>query len=302
MKLNSFFYTLQQGLTNIWRNKMFSLASVGTMAACIFVFGVFYSIVANTQSIVREAEEGVAVTVFFEEDATQEQIDEIGEEISKRAEVSSYEFVSADEAWEYMKEVYFEGNEELAEGYEDENPLANDANYQIYLNDVSMQESLVEFLEGLDGVREVNKSEVAANTLTDLNNLIAYVSIAIIAILLAVSIFLISNTVTVGISVRKEEIGIMKLIGATDAFVRAPFLIEGVLIGLVGSIIPLIILGIMYKAIIGYISDRFYFLSDIMNFLPSSTVFSVLVPVSIILGVGIGFVGSRITIMRHLKV
>ena len=272
------------------------------MAACIFVFGIFYSIVVNTQAIVKEAEEGVAVTVFFESDATQEQIDEIGDEISKRAEVASYEYISAEEAWDYMKDVYFEGNEELAEGYEDQNPLANDANYQIYLNDVSMQQSLVDYLEGLDGVREVNKSEVAANTLTDLNSLIAYVSIAIIAILLAVSIFLISNTVTVGISVRKEEIGIMKLIGATDMFVRAPFLIEGVLIGLVGSLIPLFILVLMYNRIIAYIGDRFYFLSDILNFLPASTVFRILVPVSIILGVGIGFVGSRLTIKRHLRV
>jgi cell division transport system permease protein len=216
--------------------------------------------------------------------------------------VASYEFVSAEQAWEDFKEIYFEGKEDLADGYAEDNPLANDANYQIYLNDVSMQQSLVDYLETLDGVREVNQSEVAANTLTDFNSLIGYISVAIIIILLAVSIFLISNTVTVGISVRREEIGIMKLIGATDYFVRAPFLIEGIMIGLIGSVVPLIILFFLYKRIVVYITERFYFLSDMMNFLPVQTVFRVLIPVSIILGVGIGYVGSRLTIHKHLKV
>ncbi len=302
MNINTFIYMIRQGIKNIWRNKMFSLASVATMAACIFLFGLFYAIVVNVHSMVREAEEGVAITVFFEEDIDAEQIEAIEEAIKGRAEVARYEYVSAEEAWEDFKETYFEGNEELAEGYEDDNPLADDANFQIYLSDVSMQDSLVEYLEGLDGVRQVNQSEMAAHTLTDFNSLIAYVSVAIIVILLAVSIFLISNTVTVGIAVRKEEIGIMKLIGATDFFVRAPFLFEGILIGVIGSIIPLFILFFMYKRIVAYITGKFFFLSDIMDFLPIHSVFNVLVPVAVLLGVGIGFLGSRFTIHKHLKV
>ncbi|SDB30838.1 permease-like cell division protein FtsX [Eubacterium oxidoreducens] len=302
MKISTVLYSLKQGTKNIWRNKMFSLASVATMAACIFLFGIFYSIVVNMQSIVQKAEEGVAVTVFFEEGITDDQIAAIEEAIKSRAEVEKYEYVSAEQAWEDFKETYFEGKEELAEGYEEDNPLANDANFQIYLNDVSMQDSLVTYLESLDGVREVNQSEMAAHTLTDFNSLIAYISIAIIIILLAVSIFLISNTVTVGIAVRKEEIGIMKLIGATDFFVRAPFLFEGILIGIVGSIIPLVILFFLYKRVVAYIIGKFNFLSGIMDFLPAHSVFAVLVPVGLILGIGIGFVGSRLTIHKHLRV
>ncbi|MCI8992139.1 MAG: ABC transporter permease [Eubacterium sp.] len=302
MQLSTLLYTMHQGLKNIWRNKMFSLASVATMAACIFLIGICYSLIVNLQHIIKEAEEGVAVTVFFEEGTTQTQIDNIGSEIAKRAEVASYEFVSADQAWEDFKKIYFEGNEELAAGYEENNPLAKDANYQIYLNDVSMQQALVDYLMTLDGVREINKSELAANTLTDFNSLIGYISVGIIIILLAVSIFLISNTVTVGISVRREEIAIMKLIGATDYFVRLPFLIEGILIGFVGSVIPLIVLFFLYKRVVTYIAAKFYFLNDIMNFLPVHQVFRVLVPVGIVLGVGIGFIGSRLTIHKHLKV
>lgn len=301
-RISTFTYTLKQGVVNIGKNKMFSLASVATMAACIFLFGIFYSIVVNFQNIVKEAEEGVAVTVFFEKGIEQERIVEIGEEIRLRAEVSSVEFVSAEQAWNDYKEKYFEGKEELSEGFSQDNPLANSANYQIYLSDVSMQGALVSYLEALEGVRQVNKSDMVANTLSDFNKLLGYVSAGIILILLMVAIFLISNTITVGIGVRREEIAIMKLIGATDYFVRAPFIVEGILIGLIGSVLPLTILYLMYGRVIGYIMERFIFLNNMLKFLPAETVFRTLTPVALLLGVGIGFVGSRMTLRKHLAV
>ena len=152
MRINTFFYSIRQGLKNIFRNKMFSLASVATMAACIFMFGLFYIIVTNFSATVHSIEEGVSVTVFFENDATDAQIRDIGEKINKRAEVSKNEYVSADEAWKEYKKVYFQGKEELADGFTD-NPLANSAHYQVYLNDVSMQDSLVTYIKGLTGVK-----------------------------------------------------------------------------------------------------------------------------------------------------
>ena len=201
MKISTLTYNVKQGLINIWRNKMFSLASIATMTACIFLFGVFYALGVNFGSMVHSAEEGVAVTVFFEEGITDEQIETIGNEIATRPEVSKYNFVSAEEAWESFKEYYFEGHEEAAAGFEEDNPMVNSANYEVYLKDVSQQENLVAFLEGLEGVREVKQSEMVADVLTDFNNLIALIFVAIIVILIAVAVFLISNTVTVGISV-----------------------------------------------------------------------------------------------------
>ncbi len=239
MRINTFFYTLRQGFRNIFRNKWFTLASIATISACLFLFGLFYAIVSNFQHIVKNAEQGVSVTVFFQEGLEDSRIQEIGEMIARRTEVSNVHFVSAEEAWESFKTDYLG---EYADGFT-ENPLADSANYQIYLSDVSMQPALVTYLESIEGVRKVNRSEVTARTLTGVNALVAYVSVGIIAILLAVSIFLISNTVTIGISVRKEEINIMKYIGATDFFVRSPFVIEGMLIGLIGAAIPL---GIIY--------------------------------------------------------
>ena len=302
MRISSIGYTIKQGICNIWRNKMFSLASIATMSACIFLFGLFYSIVTNFQAMVKEVESGVAVTVFFDDGITQEQIDAIGQEIKSRAEVASCNYKSADEAWAEFKESYFEGNTEAAAGFADENPLANSSSYEIYMKDVSMQPALVEYLQGLDGVREVRQSELAANTLSDFNSLIGYISVGIILILLLVAVFLISNTVTTGIAVRKDEIGIMKLIGATDQFVRAPFIVEGILIGLIGSALPLLLLYSMYNRIITYIGEKFNFLSSLIHFVPVKEVFHTLVPVALILGVGIGFLGSRVTIRRHLKV
>ena len=194
------------------------------------------------------------------------------------------------------------GSEEAAAGFADDNPLANSASYEIYMNDISMQQTLVTYLQSVDGIREVKQSAVVANTLTDFNKLIGYVSAGIIIILLGVAVFLISNTITVGISVRREEIGIMKLIGATDYFVRAPFVVEGIVIGLIGAAIPLGILYVLYGRIIDYIGEKFSFISNMMKFLPADEVFHTLVPVALILGVGIGFIGSRITIRKHLKV
>ena len=317
MRISTFGYVGKQGVKNIWRNKMFSLASIATMSACIFLFGLFFSILVNFQYIIKSAEEGVAITVFFNDDATEEQKKEIGEQLESRDDVSEVKYVSADDAWAEFQKDYFGDNPELAEGFKDDNPLAGSDNYEVYMKTVkgdnkdliakskslsATQQDLVKFAQSLDGVRQVNKSDVVANTLSSVNMLVAYVSIAIIAILLGVSIFLISNTVTMGITVRREEIAIMKYIGAKDGFVRAPFVIEGLIIGAVGAVIPLVLLYFMYDKAITYIMTKFSLLNNIVDFLPVATVYRTLLPIGIALGVGIGFVGSFFTIRKHLKV
>ena len=281
MRISTFFYTIRQGLKSIWRNKIFSLVSVATMTACIFLFGLFFIVVANFQSMVKDAEAGVAVTVLFDDGITEERIEEIGAMIRARVEVSKIEYTSPEDAWESFKKIYFNGNESAAESFADDNPLANSASYAIYMNDISMQKTLVTYLEAIEGVRQVNQSEIVANTLSDFNKLIGYVSAGIILILLGVAVFLISNTVMVGISVRKEEIAIMKLIGATDYIVRAPFVIEGVVIGFLGTLIPLGILYVLYGEIVTYISANFATIGNMMEFLPIEEVFQILVPVAL---------------------
>ncbi len=298
MRISSFFYTIGQGFKNLGRNKWYTLASIATISACLFLFGLFYSIITNFQNVVKTAEEGVSVTVFFNEGVDEEQILVVKSDLEQRSEVREIVYVSADDAWEGFKEEYLG---EYADGFT-ENPLADSANLQIYLSDVSMQSALVTYIESIDVVREVNRSEVTATTLSGLNKLIAYVSAGIIIILLLVSVFLISNTVTMGISVRKDEINIMKYIGATDFFVRAPFVVEGILIGIIGSLIPLTIIYFVYTNAITYIASKFTMLSSLLNFLPIETVYNGLVPISLAIGIGIGFFGSFVTVRKHLHV
>ena len=302
MRFNTIGYCFKQGFKNIWRNKLFSLASMATMAACIFMFGIFFCMVQNFQHFVREAEEGVAVTVLFDEGTTEDEILEIGQGLTKRDGVSEVVYVSADEAWKSYQEKYFEGNPEVAEAFVDDNPLANSSNLEIYMKDISKQDDLVTYIESLDKVRKVNRSDSVASMLTDFNRLVSYVSVAIIGLLLAVAIFLINNTVAIGISVRREEIGIMRLIGAKNSFIKAPFLIEGIVIGLVGAIFPLILLYFLYNKLITYVGTQFTGLSNVMDFLPAAQLCQTLLPVGMALGVGIGFFGSIVTIQRHLKV
>ena len=265
----------------------------------------------NFQNILKTAEEGVSVTVFFHSDMdnceshvdgqipSEQRLEEIGQEIAKRAEVSEVQFQSADDAWATFGPDYF--GEDYAEGFP-ENPLAGEDTYEIFLSDVSMQDALVTWLQSIPEVRKVNYSEMTANTLSGLNLLIAYVSMGIIVILLAVSIFLISNTVAIGISVRSAEINIMKYIGATDFFVRAPFVLEGMLIGLIGAAVPLGLIYSLYNYALNYVINRFTVLSGFLNFLSVDEIFHFLIPVSLGVGVGIGFLGSIATVRKHLHV
>lgn len=301
MRPSTIWYTLRQGIKNIRRNLMFSIASVLTMTACIFLFGVFYSIVNNVNSIAHKVEEEVPITVFFEEGTTEEEIQAVGEQIKERPEVARIEFESADDAWESFKEQYFQGSD-AAEGFKDDNPLVNSANYRVYLNTIEKQNVLSSYIAGLEHVREVNQSEEAAQTLGSLNRLVSYASIAVIAILLIISVFLISNTVSVGISVRKEEIAIMKYIGATDAFVRAPFVLEGLVLGIIGAAIPLVAFYFAYNTTVQFVLDKFNVLTGVVEFIPVFRIYENLVPISLLLGMGIGLIGSFWTTRKHLKV
>lgn len=304
MKLiNLLIYAIKQGVKSIHRNKRFSLASLGTIVSCLFLLGMFYIILVNIQYMVKNAESMVGISVFFEEKLEQEEIDTIGLLIQENKEVESIQFISAEEAWERCKKEVLDGQEDLIETFSNDNPLLDSASYELYLNDVSKQKEVVKKLEAIDGVRKVVSSDVSANMFSGVQSIIAYTSIVIIIILLGVSIFLINITVTMGVSVRKEEIQIMKLIGASDLFVRAPFLIEGVVIGAVGTIIPVLILWLNYGRLIKFIGAKYSnsALSEILTFLDSVTVFRILIPILFLIGVGIGLLGSYFTTRKLLR-
>ena len=298
-KISTFLYGIGQGLKNIFRNRMFSLASIATMAACLFLFGVFYSVIANFRSMISKAETRVGVTVFFEEGINDEEIAEIGEKIKYRAEVSELVLTTADEAWEQYKNEKL--SPELIETFGNDNPLENSASYTVYMNDISRQESLVRYIRGIEGVRKVNNKRDVSESLTGINKVLTILAIAIIIILLGVAVFLIGITISTGVSIRKQEISIMKLIGATNFFIRIPYIVEGIIIGIVGAAIPLVILNFGYEAIIDALKNNFTILLSETQFVDSSDIMKVLVPLSLGLGIGIGFLGSNVTLGKQLK-
>lgn len=302
MRISTFWYCLKQGIINICRNVWFSLASVATISACIFLFCMFFSIITNVRSMVDNVESTVGITIFFDESLTDSEIHAIGDEIGRRSEVREMQFMSADEAWETFSKDYFAGVEDLAEGFMEDNPLAGAASYQIFLNDIAQQDEFVAYLQGVDGIRRVNYSNSAADGLTSFNTIVGLLSVVIIGVLLAVSVFLISNTINVAAAFRKNENQIMRYIGATNYMIRAPFVVEGIVIGLLGAAIPLIFMFYLYRQVIAYVADRFQILSGIFQILPLDQIFPYMAGTAVLLGLGIGFFASFFTIRKHLKV
>lgn len=300
MRISTIKYTVQQGLRNIAKNKMFSIASVATMVACIFLFGVFYALIANVQGIMRNIEESMPVMVYFEEETTKKEKDKIEKKLAKQDGVIEVKYVSGEEAWESYKQEYFGEDADALTGFE-ENPLVNSDRFEVYMSSVDNQNGIIEYAGKLDGVRKVRSSAEAAEVVKNVSVLLATLSGVITAVLLVVAIFLISNTVSMGITIRREEIAIMKYIGAKDSFVRAPFVFEGILIGLVGAAIPLLLLYFVYQAAVNSITENYGALLSFIEFLPVSQVYATLLPIGLALGVGIGLIGSTFTIRKHLK-
>ena len=302
MRISTFWYCLKQGVNNICRNILFSLASIATVSACIFLFCLFFSIVINVQYVIKNTESTVGITVFFDDGLDANKIKEIGNKIKARDDVKEVTFTSAEDAWAEAKQEYFGDMQDLAEGFEEDNPLANSASYTIFLKDLVDQDQVVDWLNGIEGVRKVNYSKTAAEGMNSLNKVIGVLSMLIIGVLLAVAIFLISNTISVAAAFRKNENQIMKLIGATNYMIRAPFVVEGIIIGLVGACIPLISIYFLYRSTVEYVVTKFSILSGLFQFLPVEAIFPYMAATALVLGVGIGFFVSFFTIRKHLKV
>ncbi len=304
MRISTFWYCFKQGIINICRNIWFSLASTAIISACIFLFCVFFSVITNVQHMVVTAESTMGITVFFDETLSGTEIQSIGEQIQsdKNSMIKDMQFVSAEEAWESFQSEYFGENTDLAAGFAEDNPLAGSSSYEIFLKDIADQGPMVEYLEHVAGVRKVNYSNSAVAGLSSFNKILTLLFGVIIAMLLAVAVFLISNTISVAAEFRKSENKIMRLIGATNFMIRAPFVVEGTLLGLVGAAVPLGAMFLLYNNAVAFVMERFQLLSGIIQFLPIGEVYPTMVAISLALGGGLGFIVSFMTIRKHLRV
>ena len=304
MRISTFWFCLKEGFINMCRNVWFSLASTAIVSACIFLFCVFFSIITNIEYMVTMAETTMGITVFFDEELSEAEIQALGEQIQsdKAGLIKSMNFISAEEAWNSFQTDYFGEEADLAEGFAEDNPLAGSASYEIFLKNISSQDDMVKYLETLNGVRKVNYSSTAAAGLTSFNRILAMLFGAIIIMLLAVAVFLISNTISVAAEFRKNENKIMRLIGATNFMIRAPFVVEGMMIGLVGAAIPLAAMYFLYLNTVEYVTEKFRLLSGLIRFLPVGQVYPEMAAISLALGGGLGFIVSFMTIRKHLRV
>ena len=302
MSLRTLGYSFSKGLQNMFKNGWMSVISIMTIAVNVFVIIVFYTVVTNVDFMMTEFEKNIGVAVFFEKNTTEEQILELKAKMEKRAEVYRVEYISAAEAWESFKSQYFDQREELLTGFGEDNPLAESASLQISLADISKQGTLVQVLKAENIVRYVRETRDVTYVVEAVNKLVTYISVGLLTILILLALFLISNTIRLAVTLRNEEIGIMRYIGARNMMIRGPFLVEGILIGLIGASIPLILFYYVYPDVVIQIQKSYAILSDYLIFLSRDRILKTLIPIALLSGAGIGYLGSRFTVGKYLKV
>jgi len=301
MRIRTLKYWLTEGGRGLVRNRLMSLASIATIGACLFILGIAYCVVANIDYILLEIDETIGITAFIKEDTEENEIQRVLNKLENRSEVKSVKYVTPEEAWKSFKESLGE-DEALLEGLGDDNPLENSASFEITLNDINKQDQIIGYLDTFSEIRKVNHSKQSVDILVSFGKLIRYISVAIISILIFIAILLMNNTIKLTVFMRKNEINIMKYIGATDAFVRGPFIVEGILIGVITALFVTLVFIPVFSGIVNLIYENIPGITNLINFIDINSLKSTLFALFIIIGLGIGIIGSKTSIRKYLKV
>ena len=297
MSMSRVRYSFTQARKNIWRNGLMSLASLFTIASCLIILGIFTMLPLNVNHITSEIKEQCEIELFVRDDASQSRVNAVGEEIRALPNVKNAELFTKKQRLEYAKQDAFQGREELLEGYEEDNPFSD--SYKIHLNDISLTKDTVTQLETIADVDHINNQQDFVDLVLSFSSVIKKCSIVIMLILLIVAIVIISNAIKLTVFNRRKEINIMKYIGATDSFIRVPFIIEGMLIGLLGAATAFGLSSWGYVALSGYIGQL---QMDLFTLLPYQQVAPFLGVIFIFAGCIIGMIGSMISMRKYLRV
>ena len=298
MKHSIIGYLLGEGFRNVFHNKKSSGASLAIMCATMLIFGIFFMIIENINSAVKTIELQQGMQVFIQKDATDEQISQIGEQIKAINGVNTIKFISKEDALNYNREKL--GNPALFVGYDEENPFK--ASYLVTLTDLKLSSEVQENIYKFDNIASITSQDNTINNLVKIANGIKIVSIVVLSLLVIISIFIIANTIKLTVHARRKEISIMKYVGATDSFIRWPFIIEGIIIGIIAAIISLAVLGLAYNLIISKLGNSAVLAKIGMSLLSFADISTLLVIVYLVLGIGIGALGSTISMRKYLKV
>ncbi len=298
MKVRSFGYLMKEGLKNLWRNRMMSVASIGSVTATLIILGMIFILMININSLAQGAKDQFdTIQVYLKEEITQEEIGQAGEDIKEIEGIKEVQFESKKDALKKMKEGWGEHGY-LLDGLE-ENPLPD--SYIIYLEDIQYSTMVVNEIQSLENIEEVKFYKDIIDKLIGITNFIKIVGLVIIVILIAISIFIIGNTIKLTVAARRREINIMKYVGATNWFIRWPFFFEGTLLGVIGAMIATTIVYFAYDYVYNIIANQLYVII-IAYILPSGYILSSLIYIFIVLGAGIGALGSIMSMRKHLRV
>ncbi len=302
MKFSSFKYLFKQGLHNFRDNRLMSVASVGVVASCLIMVGISISLAINVNSFVRYLGDQNEVIIYMKEDAGQEQIDAINENLQNNREVSKFSFVSKEEALQEQMD-YLGQYASLLNGYRgDNNPLP--ASFRIHVKDLTKVSRTSRTFASYDGVDYVSTPTELANVLITLKNVTYYAGLAILAVLFVVSMVVISNTIRLTVFARRKEISIMKYVGATNGFIRLPFVVEGILIGTVSAVITFRAVSAGYVYVFDYISRQAtgFFAMLSLGMVPYTKIMPFMGLGFLLFGWIIGGMGSFISMKKYLEV
>ena len=301
MRYNIFGYLIGEGFSNVFKNKKSTGASLMIMCATMIIFGVFLILGENINHFVKDVEDSQGIQVFAKDEATDEQIKALGEQISKIEGVNKTQFKSKEDALNQMKEKFGEENESLLEGYEGENNIFT-ASYVVTLTDLNLNQQVQDEIMKLDTVKKITSSNQTVTTLIDLSNGIKIVTGVILLLLIVISVFIIANTIKLTVHARRKEISIMKYVGATNGFIRWPFIVEGMIIGIISSLISILIVGVAYNFIAEQMVNSSFMKIMGVSLVSFGDMFNSIIIVYMLLGIGIGALGSIISMRKYLKV
>jgi len=290
--MSSFGYLFKEGFKNLFHNRLMTLASIGVLVSCLVLTGSAVMLTINVASIVDSVGDTNVTKVFLDDDMTKLEAVYKGNELKQVENVVDVQFIDKDDAiLDYKEQV---GEEVFANMQGDDNPLPY--SYSIVMDDLSKYDETITRLKSVPGVASVSSHREVAQKLTSLSSFITTMSLWIILALAVISLFIISNTIRMTMFSHRFEISIMKSVGATNAFVRVPFIIEGVIIGLVSAIISIILLFLLSDGVINSVKN-------ILDF-PYVRFTQVMWPIIItFLGAGaiVGALGSAVSIRRFLR-
>ncbi|MDR7871268.1 MAG: permease-like cell division protein FtsX [Tissierellaceae bacterium] len=299
MKFRLIKNVIRQGFQGMWRNRGMGVASVSSISAVLMILGVVLILILSINALVVDTQGKFdEIEIFLHDDVSDEQLTSIEDMVRSKDGVLSILYKSKDQALDIYKEQW--GDEAyLLEGLESDNPLPN--SYIIQLKDIEYADAIVDEAKGMSGVEKVNYHKEIIDKLMLLANYLRLGGIGIIAVLVAVSIFIISNTIKITVASRSREINIMKYVGATNGYIKGPFVIEGLLFGLIGAVLSIAIVYFGYEYFYGSVNEKLYAIFTIILVQPSA----ILADLSIIfiaIGAGIGAIGSLVSMKRFLNV